>query len=116
MTRCSACARGLCPVLAHIDRYDIRNVTALLDEGILAQVNAEAFRAFAKTAPYEALMREGRVVALGSDLHGSDPKSYKRFVKMQKKLGEVADTVFAATEKLLTNAIPLLPQQERVIV
>jgi len=107
-------SRGLCPVLAHIDRYDLQNVMPLLEKGILAQVNAEAFGLFAKTAPYEALMREGRVVALGSDLHGSKAADYKRFVRMQKKLGSLADTVFAATEQLLQNATPLFEKKERV--
>ncbi|MBQ2757512.1 MAG: hypothetical protein IJF31_03415 [Clostridia bacterium] len=107
-------ARGLCPVLAHIDRYDLHNVQVLLEEGISAQVNAAAFGLFAKTAPYEALMREGRVVALGSDLHGSKAADYQRFVKMQKKLGSLADAVFAATEQLLQNATPLFEKKERV--
>lgn len=98
---------GLCPVLAHIDRYDMQQVNVLLEEGIQAQVNAEAYRPFAKTAPYEALMKEGLVVALGSDLHGDKPAAYNRFVKMQKKLGTLADTVFAATEQLLKTATPL---------
>ena len=107
-------ARGLRPVLAHIDRYELSRVMPLLEAGILAQINAAAYRPFAKTAPYEALMKEGAVVALGSDLHGSKAADYKRFVKMQKKLGGLADTVFAATERLLENATPLMAAKQNV--
>lgn len=99
--------RGLVPVLAHIDRYDLEKVAILLDKGILAQVNAEAFGLFKNVKPYVELMRAGKVVALGSDLHEAKRADYKRFLHMQKKLGTVADAVFAKTEALLKNATPL---------
>lgn len=104
--------RGLVPVLAHIDRYDLENVALLLDKGILAQINAEAFGLFKNVKPYVELMRQGKVVALGSDLHETKRADYKRFLHMQKKLGALADTVFAKTEALLKNATPLY-QSER---
>lgn len=100
-------ARGLVPVLAHINRYDLENVEPLLDKGVLAQVNAEAFAPFKNFRRYVELMREGKVVALGSDLHEAKRADYKRFLHMQKKLGAVADAVFAKTEALLKNATPL---------
>ena len=102
----SAC--GLTPVLAHIDRYPRGAVERLLAETkALAQVNADAFGFFRRTRWLRAYMEEGRVVAFGSDLHGDKPRDYKRFLKMQKRLGSLADTVFARTEKLLEGAIPL---------
>ena len=99
--------RGLVPVLAHINRYDLEKVEILLDAGILAQVNAEAFAPFKNFKRYVELMEEGKVVALGSDLHEAKRADYKRFLHMQKKLGTLADAVFANTEKLLKNATPL---------
>lgn len=105
--------RGLVPVLAHIDRYDLGDVNSLLDEGLSAQVNAEAFGAFKNPKPYIELMRSGKVVALGSDLHGTKRGDYQRFVRMQKKLGSLADEVFSRSEALLQNAIPLYqPERE----
>ncbi|MBQ9802546.1 MAG: hypothetical protein IJW51_05700 [Clostridia bacterium] len=102
--------RGLCPVLAHIDRYDFDMVELLLKEGISAQVNAEAYGVFKNPKLYTNLMKEGRVVALGSDLHGAKSAGYARFVRMRRRLGAVADTVFEATEALLAGATPILPK------
>ncbi len=101
-------ARGLCPILAHIDRYPLEDVGILLQAGIRAQVNAEVFAAFKNPKPYVDLMREGAVVALGSDLHGAKRAHYARFVRVRKRLGTVSDTVFAATEKLLRGAKSIL--------
>jgi protein-tyrosine phosphatase len=101
-------ARGLTPVLAHIDRYPRGDVERLLAEtDALAQVNADAFGLFKRTRWLRSYMEEGRVVALGSDLHGERPRDYKRFLKMQRKLGPLADAVFARTESLLEGATPL---------
>lgn len=98
-------ARGLIPVLAHIDRYPSAEVARLLAKtDALAQVNADAFRPFKHTGALRTYMREGRVVALGSDLHGDKPRDYKRFLRMQRRLGELAPTVFARTEELLKDA------------
>lgn len=109
-------ARGLTPVLAHIDRYDPAEVARLLSEtDALAQVNAEAFGLFKNTKALRAYMREGRVVALGSDLHGDKPSDYKRFVKMQKKLGPLAEVVFARTAELLREAEPLTARQSQLV-
>ena len=101
-------ARGLIPVLAHIDRYEPAEVAMLLAETeALAQVNAEAFGLFKSTAALRTYMKEGRVVALGSDLHGDKARAYRRFVRMQRRLGDLAPAVFARTEELLQNAIPI---------
>ena len=105
---------GLVPVLAHIDRYDLEDVKALLDEGILAQVNAEAFGAFKNPKPYIDYIRSGKVVALGSDLHGTKRGHYQRFVRMQKKLGSLADEVFERSAVLLEGATPIyIPEREK---
>ena len=98
-------ARGLVPVLAHIDRYSPADVARLLAEtDALAQVNAEAFGLLKSTKQLRAYMKEGRVVALGSDLHGDKRRHYKRFLRMEKKLKGLAPAVFARTEALLRDA------------
>ena len=99
--------RGLTPVLAHIDRYDIHGVMELLNKGILAQVNADAFGLFKNAKPYVELMREGKVVALGSDLHKVKRDRYRHFVRVKRKLGTLADKVFARTAELLKTATPI---------
>ncbi len=106
--------RGLVPVLAHIDRYDLGEVQALLRTGVQAQVNAESFGFLKNPRPYVDLMRAGKVVALGSDLHGESKAHYKRFLHMQKKLGLLADDVFVRSAELLKNATPLYqPEREK---
>ena len=101
-------ALGFTPVMAHIDRYPAPEVARLLAEtDALAQVNADAFCGIKSTKSLRAYIEEGRVVALGSDLHGDKKRDYKRFVKMQKKLGPLADEVFARTAELLKDAVPL---------
>ena len=99
--------RGLTPVLAHIDRYYDAKVRELLARGIMAQVNAEAFGLFGCKPFYKRAMELGNVVALGSDLHEAKNRDYKRFSRMCKKLGSLAEGVFARTEELLKTATPL---------
>ena len=103
--------RGLIPVLAHIDRYDMNAVNVLLDKGILAQVNVEAFGLFKSARPYVELMRAGKVVALGSDLHKVKRKAYRHFARVKRKLGPLADEVFARTAELLKAATPITAPQ-----
>jgi protein-tyrosine phosphatase len=99
--------RGLCPVLAHIDRYDPHDVARLLSVGILAQINAAALAGFFKARKMRPYLAGERVVALGSDLHGTSRTACRNFSKMRKKLGARANEIFARAEKLLESAVPL---------
>ncbi len=105
-------SRGLVPVLAHIDRYDILAVKELLDKGVLAQVNADAFGFFKSAKVYKALAAEGKIVALGSDLHGTGRKACRRFLYMKRKLGPLVDEIFARSAALLKNATPLAKTEQ----
>ncbi len=111
--------RGLCPVLAHIDRYFYDDVQILLKEGIKAQLNAEACGLFGNHKRFMSLMESGQVVALGSDLHEAKAGDYRRFVKAQKKLGKQAAPLFARTEALLKGAVSITdptPEREKALV
>lgn len=103
---------GFTTVLAHIDRYPFEEVKALLADGFLAQINASAlFRLFGSSR-YAQLLASEQIVALGSDLHGSAPRSYRAFSLLRRKY-PLADGVFARTAKLLRNAVPLsAPERE----
>lgn len=105
--------RGLIPVLAHIDRYNLDEVRELLSLGIAAQLNAEAFAPFKSTKPLVGFIEAGAVVALGSDLHDAATADYRRFLRMRKKLGARADAVFAKTAELLQGATPLQREREK---
>ena len=95
---------GLSPVLAHIERYPLENVRLLLDSGIPAQINPGAMEGLLFSRPYKRELNAGRIVAIGSDLHGSSPKSARRFTRLIKRLGDRAPNVYNATAKLLEGA------------
>lgn len=106
--------RGLEPVLAHIDRYDVEAVKELLEKGIKAQINADAFGFFKSGRVYLDLAREGRIVALGSDLHEAKIGTYRRFVYAKHKLGPLANEIFSRSAALLSGATPLsAPEKEK---
>jgi len=97
---------GFTTVLAHIDRYPFEQVRRLLEDKFLAQINASAlFRLFGSSR-YAQLLASEQIVALGSDLHGSAPKSYRAFARLRQKY-PLTDAVFARTAALLRGAIPL---------
>jgi protein-tyrosine phosphatase len=94
-------------VLAHIDRYirshksDIEELLAL---GAYAQINAYSFASMGMRHKLASFLEGERVVALGSDLHGADEKSYERFLASRKRLGENFDRIMARTKALLDGA------------
>lgn len=98
---------GFHPVMAHIDRYPMQEVKKLLARGLSVQLNATAFSGLFGGKVYRQLIGDGSVVALGSDLHGSDPAGYNPFLKALKRLGPEADEVFARTATLLQGAAAL---------
>ena len=99
--------RGLCPVLAHIDRYPPEGVHSLLRAGLLAQLNAEGLAGTLAYLRNRKYLDTGAVVALGSDLHGAERGGYKQFLRAKARLGKKADDIFSRTAALLQNALPL---------
>ena len=94
-------------VLAHIDRYRDRldMIHEMLDAGAYAQLNAEGLCGMFAVKRWQDDLTQGRVVALGSDLHGADRKAVERFAALQKKLGENGARVMQASEALLADAV-----------
>lgn len=80
---------GVMPVLAHVERYiNIgKNKSLLLGmENVIYQINAEAFFAFGTRHFANMLIRSGRPVVIGSDMH--DPvKRKSRMAEAYKKVG-----------------------------
>ena len=99
--------RGLCPILAHIDRYEKDDVHRLLRAGFLAQVNADGVAGLVPYLRNRHYFSSNSVVALGSDLHGAERGGYKHFQRAVARLGETADAVFAQSAELLKGALPL---------
>lgn len=93
--------RGIKIVLAHIDRYEKSLINTYLSLGCLAQVNAEGVLKPFAAKRYKSLIREGKLVAIGSDIHGDNPKAHANLKKALIKLGDDADTLLSATAGLL---------------
>ena len=94
-------------VLAHIDRYlgiQPEGIDIFLSMGISAQVNASAlFSAsnFWKLSPY---INDGRICALGSDLHMTDKKACMAFARSKKRLGKEFFKIMERTKALIDGA------------
>ena len=87
----------LLPVMAHIDRYEPEEVQALMSLPVLAQVNAASLCKRSVRKMLEKYFVAGRVVALGTDLHGCKKNALADYEKGLLKLGafneaEINDT------------------------
>ena len=94
-------------VLAHIDRYvraQAEEIETLLNMGAFAQINAEALFSFGDRRRLIPFLEGGRVVALGSDLHGTDERAYQKFVSAEKKLGALHGEIMEKSANLLKEA------------
>lgn len=94
---------GLFPILAHVDRYSHTLIENYFSLGLYGQVNADALtRQFGRKQLVEWI-DEGFVLALGSDIHGTEP-GYAPFEKARAFLGERAHVLDQAAARLLSEA------------
>lgn len=94
-------------VLAHIERYPEKETAPLLELPLLAQVNAPAFLRLFGAKRYRRLLNEGKLVALGSDLHGDDTAAADAFRRACERMGsDRLHTLMAAADLLLEGAVP----------
>ena len=93
---------GYTIVLAHADRYDPSNIDRLVSAGAKIQLNVDSLCGLFLPSHIKKWVMKDSVVALGSDIHGSDKKAYKRFLKAVKRLGDSSDSIMSATEDLLS--------------
>lgn len=92
--------RGYTVILAHADRYDPRNIDKLVAVGARLQLNADSLCKLIIPAHIKRWLHDKCVVAIGSDIHGSDKKAYLRFNKAVKKLGEYAAYIKDCSDSL----------------
>ena len=98
-------ALGLRPVIAHIDRYPA-DTLSLLDESGAAQyqINAGGFLGLARrSAAFRRMAMEGRVAAIGSDLHGTDRRALRALDRALARLGNAAEQIADASRALLSE-------------
>ncbi len=98
---------GYTVVLAHIDRY-VRicgdQIDELLDMGAWAQINASSMTGFFERKRLMPYLSGGRVVAFGSDLHGTDQKTMDAYAALQKLPNGLFERICQQSAKLIENA------------
>ena len=82
------CDMGYEVILAHVDRYPQKNIEALLLPGVKLQLNAEGLCGLFKNKTLYKWIDEGLVIGIGSDIHMTDKKAYKQYLKAKCKLGK----------------------------
>lgn len=87
-------------ILAHVDRYDRRYIDFLLDEGFCAQLNVSSMDKFFVSGACKKWIKEGKIFALGSDIHGTSV-GYGPFLRVKEKLGSDFDAIMERTCTLL---------------
>jgi protein-tyrosine phosphatase len=93
--------QGYTVVLAHADRYDPDNINRLVSAGAKIQLNADSLSKLFVQPHLREWASRNKVVALGSDIHGADPKAYKRFKKALKRLEDHTEQVMSSSIELL---------------
>lgn len=97
--------RGIRVILAHIDRYDPKDVDQIMELDVMAQINTKSPASFFGARKWKRFFAEDRVWALGSDLHGAEKGAYDHFPKAIAKLGkETVQQVMAHSEELIRTA------------
>lgn len=94
-------ARGLRPVLAHLDRYDAAVRRRAAASGLPVQINAAAFQPLLRRPFWKHFCGAENVCALGSDLHGAEPADYRRFSAALQALGADGERMMSKTAALL---------------
>ena len=98
---------GFDVVMAHIDRYEPKYIDELMELDVFAQLNPGTFFSRKGRKFAAKWLEAGKVVAVGSDLHGAHDADYKEFIDACDALGGHAGTVERSMEKLLSGAIPI---------
>lgn len=92
-------------ILAHADKYPKENIEKLRMLGARLQLNADSLATFRKKKHLYDWLEDGAVVALGSDIHGKDAKSYKKFLRALDKIPSTAiKTISKYSEELWNNS------------
>jgi protein-tyrosine phosphatase len=92
----------LVPVMAHIDRYPVKEVQKLISLGVRCQINADGLCRLSARRRLLKWIDEGYVYALGSDIHGIED-GYVNFDKAKKLLGSRFDSLMEKSMALLSE-------------
>ncbi|MBQ8303003.1 MAG: hypothetical protein IJX97_05645 [Clostridia bacterium] len=87
------CNMGVDVIIAHADRYTEEVIKKMLRSGARLQLNAGSLTRLFKRRCVVSWLRDGTVVALGSDIHGKDKKAYSDFARAVKYAGDRAEYI-----------------------
>ena len=96
-------ARGIEPIIAHINRYSTFYLEKLFQKDILFQVNVEAFKSFSSKLRILNFYKKGYVNLLGSDIHSFCMDSYQTFDKYRKKYPKIFENSNINAMKILNS-------------
>lgn len=92
-------------VLAHVDRYDRKQVERLLSlDHVKGQVNVSALTKHLQSSYLRDWIKEGKIVAAGSDIHGTKT-GYTEWQSVKQRYPEEWKTVMRETEALLSDIL-----------
>lgn len=95
-------------LLAHVNRYPVKDVLRLLAVGARAQLNAEMLGRRFPAKKYLHMVQDGTAVALGSDIHLVEDYNKDRLLRTVSRYGsEAFAPLRRASEMLLEGAVPL---------
>lgn len=90
-------------VLAHVDRYDRRQVEQLFQlNHVRGQVNVDSLKKIFGTRYLREWAREGRIVAVGSDIHGTDT-GYENWITCRVRNAEEWQVIMKRTNACLNQ-------------
>ncbi len=95
---------GIQVILAHAERYDPSDIDALLELDISLQVNSSVLCGIFRNKSVEYWKSIGKIVALGSDIHGVDKQAYKKFSLAKKRLGSYIEVIQNFSNYVWTSA------------
>ncbi len=75
------------PIIAHVNRYNWKDISKLLELNVIFQINAEAFMSLFTRSRYLKLIKSGVIQLLGSDAH-QEAMEFHWFEKAMKYLGD----------------------------
>ena len=92
--------QGVNVVIAHAERYSFENISMMIDAGANIQLNSIALSGWFMNRSIRDLIESGRVVAIGSDIHGKDRKAYRSFAKAASIEAEYIDQIKLSSDSI----------------
>lgn len=97
---------GLNVVLAHADRYDPQVIEGIIKFGnVKLQLNANSLATVFRRKHLYNWLEKNHVIALGSDIHGTDEKAYKRFAIAKRKAANYLEYIKGRSDEIWAQAV-----------